>query len=134
MNPVVLLRYCWAFPNTALGLFLTLPALVSGGKIRLIDGVLEISGRSTARVLQSIPFGGGALAMTLGHVVLAVDEAVHERWRAHERMHVSQYERWGPFFLPAYFAAYFIASLRGEDGYTGNRFEVEAFERERRVT
>jgi len=133
MKPVVLLRYIWAFPNTLLGLILTFPAFMSGGRIRRIDGVLEISGRSTAWMLQRIPFVGPASAMTLGHVVLALDEAVHEQWREHERMHVRQYELWGPLFIPAYLACYYAARLRGEDGYYGNRFEVEAFGHEKRV-
>lgn len=134
MKPVVLLCYIWAFPNTVLGLILTFPAFMTGGRIRRIDGVLEISGRSAAWMLHRIPFVAPVSAMTLGHVVFAVDEAVHEQWREHERMHVRQYERWGPLFIPAYLACYIAARLRGEDGYYGNRFEAEAFGHERRIT
>lgn len=134
MKLLILLRYIWAFPNTALGLFLALPAFVSGGRIRPVDGVLEISGAATAWILEKIPFVGPASAMTLGHVVLAVDEDAHECWREHERMHVRQYERWGLLFIPAYFASSFAARFRGEDSYFGNRFEAEAFGSERRIT
>ncbi|MBM3162321.1 MAG: hypothetical protein FJZ79_03155 [Chlorobi bacterium] len=134
MKPVAFLRYLWAFPNTALGLLFFLPAFVSGGRIRRIDGVLEISGRTTAWVLRRVPFAGSAVALTLGHVVLAADDEVHERWRGHERIHVRQYERWGPFFIPAYLASSIAARLRGDDGYLGNRFESEAFMRGGHIT
>jgi hypothetical protein len=48
---------------------------------------------------------GGALAITFGHVVLARDEAALTLTRMHERVHVRQYERWGPAFIPAYVLA-----------------------------
>ena len=47
----------------------------------------------------------GPHALTLGHVVLGVSQAALDDTRAHERVHVAQYERWGPLFLPAYLAA-----------------------------
>ena len=46
-----------------------------------------------------------------------------------ERVHVRQYERWGPFFLPAYFACSLAALARGRDAYRANPFEKEAFEK-----
>lgn len=134
MKPFTVLRYLWALPNTALGLLLLPPALVSGGRIKRIGGVLEISGRAPAWVLERIPFTGPAAALTLGHVVLGCSEDVLERWRSHELIHVRQYERWGPFFIPAYMFSSLSARLKGKDGYLANRFEAEAFLRQRDVT
>jgi hypothetical protein len=67
-------------------------------------------------------------AITLGHVVLAQSEADLVRTRAHERIHVRQYERWGPFFPALYLVASLIAFLEGGDAYFDNRFEREARE------
>ena len=49
------------------------------------------------------------------------------RARDHEHVHVRQYERWGPFMLPAYFLSSFLAWRRGGDYYLDNRFEREAY-------
>jgi hypothetical protein len=48
------------------------------------------------------------------------------RTRAHERAHVRQAERWGPFFLPAYFLASVLVAARGGHYYRDNRFERDA--------
>jgi drug/metabolite transporter (DMT)-like permease len=66
--------------------------------------------------------------MTLGHVVLGRDDICLEDCGAHERVHVRQYETWGPFFLPAFLVSSILAMSRGEDPYLGNRFEREAYE------
>jgi hypothetical protein len=63
--------------------------------------------------------------MTLGHVVLCVDD-IDERVLAHELVHVSQYERLGALFLVAYVASSIAAAARGRHPYRDNRFEVEA--------
>jgi len=134
MSFITPLCYLWAFPNTAIGLLLLFPSLVSGGRVRRFHGVLEITGRSAAWVLQRIPFIGPVAALTLGHVVLAADEETLERWRSHELMHVRQYERWGPFFIPAYLFSSLAARLKGKDSYFDNRFEAEAYFSQRKVT
>jgi hypothetical protein len=64
-------------------------------------------------------------AITLGHVVLCIDE-IDERVLAHELVHVGQFERLGPLFLVAYLAASVAAVARGGHVYRDNRFEVEA--------
>ena len=64
--------------------------------------------------------------MTLGHVVIGRNACVLELTRAHERVHVRQYECWGPFFLPAYFLASVYAVARHRHPYFDNRFELEA--------
>jgi hypothetical protein len=49
------------------------------------------------------------------------------RCRNHERVHVRQYERWGPLFPPLYLLSSAAALVRGMDPYRDNRFEQEAF-------
>ena len=46
--------------------------------------------------------------------------------RAHERVHVRQYEWWGPLFVPAYLLAGLWALIHGGHPYFDNRFEREA--------
>jgi len=128
------IRYIWAFPNTAIGLLLVLPSLVSSGRVRNVHGVLEITGRAAAWVLQRISFSGAVTALTLGHVVLCADGETLAWWRSHELIHVRQYERWGPFYIPAYLFSSLIARLKGKDSYLDNRFEAEAFFYQRKVT
>jgi hypothetical protein len=67
-------------------------------------------------------------AITLGQVILAVNQGALDRLRAHERVHVAQGERWGAFFPFAYLIASLMAWWRGEDAYLGNLFEREARE------
>ncbi|MEM6312841.1 MAG: hypothetical protein AAF743_02090 [Planctomycetota bacterium] len=124
-----LLRYLWASPTTAVGLFAALLTLVTRGSVSLHTGVLEVSGGFAGWFLRTVvPLPNGASAMTLGHVVIGRDADALDRTRAHERVHVAQCERWGPLFIPAYFLASGVAWLRGEPAYRGNRFEREAFE------
>jgi hypothetical protein len=93
-----------------------------------VDGVLEVWGGALSFLLsRCVPIRGGALAMTLGHVVLGRSEQAMEITRAHERVHVRQCERWGPFFIPAYFLAGLIVIFRGGHGYRNNWFEREAY-------
>ena len=70
------------------------------------------------------------MAMTLGHCILGQSQAALEITRRHEHIHVRQYERWGPLFIPAYFVASLSALLKGKDAYRDNVFEVEAYEKE----
>lgn len=116
------IRYLWASPTTAVGLVAVVAAVLSGGRVRGVRGVLEAHGGLAAWLLRRV----GASAMTLGHIVIALDEPAHDRSRAHERVHVRQCERWGPLFLPAYAAASLAAWIRGQRCYYDNRFEREA--------
>ena len=120
-------RYLWASPSSVLGLSLASLAVWRGG-IAVVDGVVEAHGPALAWALTwLVPMGGGAAAMTFGHVVIGRDAASLASCRAHERVHVRQYERWGPFFIPAYLAASLWAMLAKKDPYFDNPFEVEAF-------
>ncbi|MGW8282617.1 MAG: EamA family transporter [Gemmatimonadota bacterium] len=122
-----LIGILWALPNTLVGLTLVPLALGRRGLIRMRGGALEASGPALAWLLQhAVPIRGGARAMTLGHVVLGRDVVCLEDCGSHERVHVRQYERWGPLFLPAYILSSLLALRRGEDPYFGNRFELEA--------
>src|SRR4051812_19965435 len=126
---VSLLAYVWAFPTTLLGLLLLLPTLLTGGGARVVAGVLEIHGGMTRWMLRHCTtLDGGASALTLGHVVLAIDEAAHDLTRSHERVHVRQCERWGPLFVPAYLVASLVARARGKHYYFDNAFEKEAYD------
>lgn len=131
MNSVIQLiektaKYLWASPNTMLGLCFVPLTLASGGGIRFERGVLEIYGGFTRIFLTRFLFVSAA-AMTLGHVILGRDRKCLDRSRDHEHVHVRQYERWGPFMLPAYFISSYRAWRRGEHFYLGNQFEEEAY-------
>lgn len=126
----ILVRYVWALPNTILGLAI---CLLAGprGRVSIVNGIVEAHGPVIRWALRRlVPIGGGAAAVTLGHVVLGRDDEALESARSHERVHVAQYERWGPFFLPAYFGASAWAALTGRHFYLDNVFEVEAFAEE----
>jgi len=130
MRPWRWLIYIWAFPTTIWGLLLALIVLLSGGQVRVVDGVLEVCGGATNFCLRRIVgliLRGGASAMTLGHVVLARDSDLLLITRAHERIHVRQCERWGPLFIPAYAAASLWAWMTGRRPYKDNFFERQAF-------
>jgi hypothetical protein len=120
------LRYLWASPSTLLGLVVAV-ALLRRGRLACVDGVIEAHGPLLERALIRLtPLAGGAEAMTLGHVVIGRDLRALESTRTHERVHVRQYERWGPFFLPAYFLAGAFELVRGRDPYYDNCFERRA--------
>jgi len=123
--------YAWAFPNTCIGIPFVFMALCPGGNIRMGRGVVELSSPLISGFLKHcIPVVGGASAMTLGHIIIGRDPESLDSARIHELVHVHQCEKWGPFFIPAYFAATFIAFCKGRDPYLGNIFEREAYEKE----
>lgn len=64
-------------------------------------------------------------AITFGHVVLSLDE-LDPGTLDHELVHVRQYERWGPLFVPAYLIESIRALSRGNHYYRDNAFEVSA--------
>lgn len=122
------LAYLWALPTTAIGLLFVPAAIVSGGGMRIVEGVLEIHGGLVAAFLRHCtPLRGGASAMTLGHVVIGRSRDLLDFTRAHERVHVRQAERWGPLFIPAYFLLSLLVFLKGGRAYEDNPFEREAY-------
>ncbi len=117
----------WVLPGTVPGLLLGLLALTTGGSVHRRGRVLEFQGGLLPALLQRIPIRGGASAMTLGHTVLGCDQVQLDRCRDHELVHVRQFERWGPLFLPAYAACAVWLWLLRRDPYQDNPFEREAF-------
>jgi len=109
-------RMVWAAPWSLVGLALGL----TFGSRRKREGVVLCEGASWPRRV-----GWRYRAITFGHVVLCVD-AIDRPTFEHELVHVRQYERWGPFFVPAYLVASLVALARGRRAYLDNRFEVEA--------
>lgn len=123
----------WAAPTSAVGLLLGGCCKPWGASFRRHSGVIEIQGAGVAWMLEHLTvLEGGALAITFGEVVLARSSAAHDLTRSHERIHVRQCRRWGPFFIPAYLAASVMALLRGRPAYRGNAFEIEAYAEESR--
>lgn len=121
-----ILAYAWPLPYTLAGVAI---GLLLGGRFRRVDGVIEIHGPRVAETLSRLFLP--AIAMTLGHVVFGQSELVLDVTRKHERVHVRQYERWGPLFVPAYVMISMLLYLRGRDGYRENPFEVEAYAEDR---
>ncbi|MGL4462159.1 MAG: hypothetical protein ACRC1K_08390 [Planctomycetia bacterium] len=125
------LRWLWASPNTLLGAALGSLGLATGGGVQRRGGVIEFHGGLVDWMLRNIPpIEGGAAALTLGHVVLGRDRARLDATRAHEAVHVRQYETWGPFFIPLYLGLSAVLYLRGRDAYRENPFEREAYDQE----
>lgn len=123
MTGLRLCAYLWASPCTALG---SLAIIASGATWRWRDGVIEAAGPGVARLFDAGQPAQPIAAMTLGHVVIARDETALESTRAHERVHVDQYEWLGPLFLPAYACASLVAWARRGDAYLDNAFERQA--------
>lgn len=118
-----LLRYVWAFPNTLIGLLFSLVVIALGARTRILNGVMEVGGGSLEKWLPpSFPFA----AITLGHVVIGINQNMLAHCRAHERVHVLQYERWGILFIPLYLASSLWQLLHGRHPYRHNHFEQEA--------
>ena len=117
----------WALPWTAFGLLLGGLGLLTGGQVQRIGRVIEFCGGGVAWLLLHSPLIGGASAITFGHVVLAQTLGDLETCREHELVHVRQYQRWGPLFIPAYLTMSAVRWLQGRHPYFDNPFEVEAY-------
>jgi hypothetical protein len=127
----LLVGLLWASPWTLFGLLNGGLALVSGGHVQRRGRVLEFWGGWATFFLQTFPLVAGASAVTFGHTVLGRNQAALDACRTHERVHVSQYERWGPLFVPAYILCWASLWLRGRHPYFDNPFEDEAFRKSR---
>ena len=110
------LRVFWAGPWSLVGLMLA-PWFQHR---RRGPGVLLCEGAGWPRRL-----GWRFRAITFGHVILCVDQ-VDDELLHHELVHVRQYERWGPLFVPAYLLAGMWAIMRGRRAYADNHFELVA--------
>ena len=90
----------WAAPNSLLGVLVGLLGLLTGGKVQLRQGCLEFYGGFVSWALSRLPLGS-VMAMTLGHTIIGQSANGLAVARDHEHVHVRQYERWGPMFIPA---------------------------------
>ena len=123
-----LFRYVWALPYTLVGLLFVPFVLLTGGRVRVFRGVVELDGPLPAFWLRHIVLVENAAAITIGHVVLGRDATALSRTRTHERAHVRQFELWGPAFVPLYLLAGLWALITRKGAYKGNYFEREARE------
>jgi hypothetical protein len=120
----------WALPWTLFGCLIGVLGLATGGGIRVRGRILEFWGGVLPWLARRAPLAGGIRAITFGHTVLGTDPATLDDVRSHEMVHVRQYERWGPFFIPAYLACSMFLRLRKRHPYLDNPFEREAFDLE----
>ena len=120
-----LARLAWASPWTCLGLAVGAAGLATAGSVRRGPGILEFHGGAARWLLACLP--GRPFAMTLGHVVIGQNAAALDLAQQHELVHVRQYERWGPLFVPAYLACSLALWLAGKDAYRDNPFERQAY-------
>ena len=100
--------------------------LVTGGRFQVRQNCIEFYGGIVSWLLGRIP-PNGVLAMTLGHTIIGKSAAALAICRDHEQVHVRQYERWGPMFLPAYLTCSGYLWFLKRDWYRENPFEVEAY-------
>lgn len=119
-------RLVWAAPCSLVGLLFALVPLATGGTAQWAAGALEVTYRARLSecgpLTGSLPFRG----IVFGHVILAVTQEEMQRIGPHERVHVQQYEVWGPLFFIAYAMSSAWQLIRGRDPYADNCFEVEA--------
>ena len=115
----------WSLPTTLVGLTVGTLCLLSGGRVQRSGRVLEFHGGFVTWSLSKMPIR--PMAMTLGHVIIGLNESALECCRDHEMVHVAQCERWGPFFLPAYLLSSAVIWVRRGDAYLDNPFEREAY-------
>jgi hypothetical protein len=120
--------YAWASPNSLIGLVIAAPMLLLGAKGRRVSGVLEVGGGFVGAMLGPTRIALPWRAITLGHVILGIDATALDASRAHEHVHVRQYEQWGPLFLPAYVASSLWQLACGRRCYRDNWFERQAFD------
>ena len=120
-------RYLWPLPWTAVGLVVAALVRLLGGRWRWREGALEAHGGGCADLYQRLPQTLRFDAITIGHVIVGVDAHALDASRTHEHVHLRQYERWGPLFVPAYLSASIWQWARGVCPYRDNPFEREAY-------
>lgn len=123
---LLICRYLWPVPWTLLGLLAAGCVRALGGCWQCREGAIEAHGGRIAALCGRLPASMRFDAITIGHVILGKNAATLSAVRAHEQVHLRQYERWGPFFVPAYLAASAWLWLRGRRPYCDNPFEKQA--------
>lgn len=120
------IAYLWGSPNTLLGIVFGSFIWCAGGHVRLINGAVEFYGGLIGRFIDGLP-NFKFTAITFGHVILGTSHSELCEVRAHEHVHVRQYECWGIFFLPAYWLSSVWQVINGRDPYRDNYFEKRAY-------
>lgn len=125
----LLLRMLWALPCSMVGALLGMAIVALGGSARRVDHTIEVAlaveQPHTPAWARQLRFS----AITLGHVIVGQSHEALAALRAHERVHVQQYELFGPLFFVAYPGASVWALIQGQCHYRGNHFEMQAFAR-----
>lgn len=124
-------RYLWALPATAIGVLFAGLAMCGGATLRPIGGAFEVAGGRLLHGILTLPPSVRFVAITFGHIIIGVDHACLSSARAHEHVHVQQYERWGILFFSIYLASSIIQLIRGRHIYSDNVFEREAYAKAR---
>lgn len=123
----LLLRVLWALPCSVVGALLGMAIVALGGSARRVDHTIEVAlaveQPHTPAWARQLRFS----AITLGHVIVGQSHQALAALRAHERVHVRQYELLGPLFFVACPGASVWALIRGRCPYRGNHFEKQAF-------
>lgn len=109
-----------------IGLLVGAAGLCTGGGAMVRRGTIEFHGGCVKWILAHT--GKGVIAMTLGHAILGQAPIALDLVRDHEQVHVRQYERWGPFFIPVYLAISMWLWIIRRDPYRDNPFEIEAYD------
>ena len=90
------LGFVWTLPNTLLGL---VAGALTFQRPRAVDGALVFD--RGPRGLTAVMRAFDRAAMTVGYVIVS-SEPVEGTLLRHEKHHIVQYRRWGPFFIPVY--------------------------------
>lgn len=122
-----LVHILWASPYSLLGLLIGGCGLPFGSRGRIRDGAVEFYGGPVAWCVRHLPTGPTTAGITLGHVILGQTDAGLVCVGKHERVHVRQFELWGPLMGPAYLLASAWQWGCGRNAYRDNPFEVEAY-------
>ena len=120
------LGVAWALPYSLLGLIVGSMGCLTGGGVQRRGVALEFYGGATNVFLHWI-CGTWVSAITFGHTILGRDPDTLDACREHEWVHVRQYQRWGPFFGPAYLLSSLLVWSQGKRAYRDNHFEREAY-------
>ncbi|MBT1070515.1 hypothetical protein [Pelotalea chapellei] len=122
-------KLVWVLPCSAVGLVLTAVLLVAGAKVSWSSGALEVTFRDSLADCGRRARDLSCRGIVFGHVILAVTREELAIIGAHERIHVQQYERWGPLFFLAYGTSSLLQLIHRRSPYWHNHFEIQARER-----
>lgn len=115
----------WVSPTTLPAACIGCLGLLFGTSVQRKGNTLEFHGGLVSWLLSKTPVN--AAAITLGHVIWGRSTELLDDCRAHELVHVRQYERWGPLFLPMYLLFSLSNWAQRQHPYYDNPFEREAF-------